>query len=368
MVFGIYSPLVWNNSAKLAPCLRLWWGWEWVWSPDTQGRAFRVMISSIMRSGDIGTCGPDAPGARHTRPIETNQAAASSPGPRRAARHPWFRADPIMSAETTAANLPYGTATALSRRVTGPPPAMRAARPLNCPLRGAHRKVCPRRELRPARAAVRPRGPADGPCASPPRRRPNPRVATPSADRERARCRAGRALPALRRADGASMGRMRPLLRTGDQGNGGLRRPLFAQCEERHHGGLPGPPPHTRIILYYSRPPGSPASPGTPCGEPRRAVGANHPFVGEWRAMLLCHIMVCDHSTHPTCTAPFHYHRPHPWYTHGRRPGSSPGRCHTCPLRPRPTGCGWRGLILRSGLCLSAGWVGAVAASYLGRA
>ena len=209
-----------------------------------------------------------------------------------------------MSAETTA-NLPYGTATALSRRVTGPPPAMRAARPLNCPLRGAHRRVCPRRELRPARAAVRPRGPADGPCASPPRRRPNPRVATPSADRERARCRAGRALPALRRADGASMGRMRPLLRTGDQGKGGLRRPLYAQCEARHHGRLPGPPPHTRITLYYSRPPGRPASPGTPCGELRRAVGANHPFVGEWRAMLLCHIMVCDHSTHPTCTATF---------------------------------------------------------------
>ena len=57
---------------------------------------------------------------------------------------------------------------------------------------------------------------------------------------------------------------------------------------------------------------------------------------------------------------PFHYHRPHPWYTHGQRPGSSPGRCHTCPLRPHPTGCGWRGLILRSGLCLSEGRVGAV--------
>ena len=53
----------------------------------------------------------------------------------------------------------------------------------------------------PARAAVRPREPADGPCTSPPRRRPDPRVATPWADRERARCRAGRALPALRRAD-----------------------------------------------------------------------------------------------------------------------------------------------------------------------
>ena len=28
--------------------------------------------------------------------------------------------------------------------VTGPPPAMRAARPLNCPLRDAHRGICPR--------------------------------------------------------------------------------------------------------------------------------------------------------------------------------------------------------------------------------
>ena len=61
----------------------------------------------------------DAPRARHTRPIETNQAAASSPWPRRAARHPWFRADPSMSAETTA-NLPYGTATAPLTPCHGP--------------------------------------------------------------------------------------------------------------------------------------------------------------------------------------------------------------------------------------------------------
>ena len=177
-----------------------------------------------------------------------------------------------------------------------------------------------------------------------PRRRPNPRVATPWADdRERARCRAGRALPALRRADGASMGRMRPLLRTGDQGNGGLRRPLFAQCEERHHGGLPGPPPHTRITLYYSRPPGRPASPGTPCGEPRRAVGANHPFVGEWRAMLLCHIMVCDHSTP--------YLRPL-FTTTARIPGihtasarvRAPGGVTLAPSAPTQQGAGGGGL------------------------
>ena len=78
------------------------------------------------------------------------------------------------------------------------------------PSRSARRRIYPRRELRLARTAVRPSGPADGPCTSPPRRRPNPRVATPSADRERARCRAGRALPALLRVDGGSMGRTRP--------------------------------------------------------------------------------------------------------------------------------------------------------------
>ena len=69
-------------------------------------------------------------------PIETNQAAISSPCPRRAARHPWFRAGPSMSAETIA-TLPCGTATALSR------------------LSRARRRPCARRALSTARSAAR---------------------------------------------------------------------------------------------------------------------------------------------------------------------------------------------------------------------
>ena len=127
----------------------------------------------------------------------------------------------------------------------------------------------------------------------------------PWADHERARCRAGRAPPALRRADGASMDRPRPLLRAGDQGRGSLRRPLDVQSEARPHS-VTGPwldhhsLPH--ITLYYPRPLGRAASPRTPCGKPRRAVGPNRRFGGEWRAMVY-YYMVCDHTTHPTCTA-----------------------------------------------------------------
>jgi len=161
-----------------------------------------------------------APRARHTRPNGTNQAAASSAWPRRAARHPWFRSDPSVSAEVTT-DLPFTTATALSHRVTGPPPPMRALCPLNCPPRTADRGVCPRRELRPAHVAVGWRGPAHGPCTPPTRRQPNPRAATPSAGRAHARRRAGRALPAPWRAEGVSMGHPRALLRTGGQGKGG---------------------------------------------------------------------------------------------------------------------------------------------------
>ena len=50
--------------------------------------------------------------ARHTRPNETNQVAASSAWPRRTARHPWFRSDRSMSAKVTT-DLPFGTATTL---------------------------------------------------------------------------------------------------------------------------------------------------------------------------------------------------------------------------------------------------------------
>jgi hypothetical protein len=55
-----------------------------------------------------GSEGPAASSARarHRRPIETNQAAASSACPCRAARHPRFRSDPSTSAKVTA-NLPY---------------------------------------------------------------------------------------------------------------------------------------------------------------------------------------------------------------------------------------------------------------------
>ena len=58
--------------------------------------------------------------------------------------------------------------------------------------------------------------------------------------------------------------------------------------------------PH--ITLYDPRPLGRAASPRTPCGKPRRAVGPNRRFGGEWRAMVY-YYMVCDHTTHPTCTA-----------------------------------------------------------------
>jgi hypothetical protein len=51
--------------------------------------------------------GTEGVGARHTRPNETNQAAASSAWPRRTARHPWFRSDRSRSAKVTA-TLPFG--------------------------------------------------------------------------------------------------------------------------------------------------------------------------------------------------------------------------------------------------------------------
>ena len=141
---------------------------------------------------------------------------------------------------------------------TGLPPPTRALCTTTHPSLGARRMVCPQREPRPARVPVRLRGPADGPCTSPSRRRPNPRVATPSADRERARCRVGRALPAPWRADGVSMGRPRPLLRAGDQGKGSLRRPLYDQFEARPHRGLTGPSPpptHHLVLPTPARPP-----------------------------------------------------------------------------------------------------------------
>ena len=50
--------------------------------------------------------------ARHTRPNETNQVAASSAWSRQTARHPWFRSDRSMSAKVTT-DLPFGTATTL---------------------------------------------------------------------------------------------------------------------------------------------------------------------------------------------------------------------------------------------------------------
>ena len=58
--------------------------------------------------------------------------------------------------------------------------------------------------------------------------------------------------------------------------------------------------PH--ITLYDPRPLGRAASPRTPCGKSRRAVDPNHRSGGERRAMVY-YYMVCDHATHPTCTA-----------------------------------------------------------------
>ena len=107
--------------------------------------------------------------------------------------------------------------------------------------------------------------------------------------------------------------------------------------------------PH--ITLYDPRPLGRPACPHAPCGKPRRAVGPNHRFGGEWRAMVYC-FMVCDHTAHPTCTATTAPPTPTSLVYTRPAPGFEPRRCHNRPLRLHPKGCRWRGLILRSG-CLS---------------
>ena len=138
---------------------------------------------------------------------------------------------------------------------------MRALCPTTRPSRDARREICLRRELRPARVPVRSRGAADGPCTSPPRRRPksprrhHKRTASAGAWRR------GRALPALRRADRVSMGRPRPLLRAGDQSKGSLRRPLYDQFEARPHRGLAGPSPPPTHHLVRSTPARPPSMP-----------------------------------------------------------------------------------------------------------
>ena len=62
----------------------------------------------------------------------------------------------------------------MSRGVSGPPLPVRDLRVATHPTRGAGRQVSSSCELRPARAAVGPRGVVDGPCISPPLKIPNP--------------------------------------------------------------------------------------------------------------------------------------------------------------------------------------------------
>ena len=173
------------------------------------------------------------------------------------------------------------------------------------------------------------------PCRSAPARPPPPR-----------RHMAWRPLPALWRVDGASMGRTRALLRTGDQGKGGASTAALRPVRGTTCTGLAGPPAPTRITLYYPHSIGRPASPSTSYGEPRRAVGPNHPFVGEWRAMLHCHIMVCDHFTHPP------YLHGHHFPTTAHIPGihtasarvRAPGGVTLAPSAPTQQGAGGGGL------------------------
>ena len=57
--------------------------------------------------------------------------------------------------------------------------------------------------------------------------------------------------------------------------------------------------------------------------------GPRSPPQGELKAMLSSHS--CRHHHAPPPTPPLwplhHHHHPHPWYTRGQRPGSSPGGC-----------------------------------------
>ena len=193
-----------------------------------------------------------------------------------------------------------GAAVPMRSRVEGAVGA--ALRPTTRPSRGAHREVCPRRELRPARVAVGPRRAADEPCTSPPRRRPKSprwhlerttsapavepggrhrRYGVPMGPRWTAR---GRYFVRVTKVGGASGGRL----------TSSLRHDLTGPWLDHHS--LP------HITLYDPRPLGRAASPRTPCGKPRRAVGPNRRFGGEWRAMVY-YYMVCDHTTHSTCTA-----------------------------------------------------------------
>ena len=194
-----------------------------------------------------------------------------------------------MSAEVTA-TLPFATTATLSRGVAGPPPPVRALHPYNHPSHGAYRGLYTQRELRPVDVAVGRRGAADGPCAPPTRRRPNLRVVTPLAGRERAFYQGGQALSAPWLIDGVSIGRPRPLLRTVDQGKASLRRLLYELTWSTST-------TSKGAWLDYHSPPRTTEACRTADQTAHitwRAAARGGPqpplLGGEWRAMLHCHL------------------------------------------------------------------------------
>ena len=227
---------------------------------------------------------------------------------------------------------------------------MRALRPTTRPSRGARREIYLRRELRPARVPVRSRGAADGPCTSPPRRRPKSprwhlgRTATAGAWRRL------RALPALRRADGASTGRPRPLLRTGDQDKGSLRRPLYVQFEARPHRALAGPSRPPTHHLVRSTPARSRSKSTHPMWQAATRGGPQPSLRGRMEGHGLLLHGVRPHHPNPVghvgprlTPQPLAFYRTTPLLNHQRYaprrlcPGAAPlNRCRTCHTITRP--------------------------------
>jgi len=111
----------------------------------------------------------------------------------------------------------------------------------------------------------------------------------------------------------------------------------FTSSEARPHGALAGPPPPPRITLYYSRPPGRPASLGTPCVDPRRG-GPQPPLRRrvESHAPLPRHDMRPSVPTLATCTATFSLPPPTSLVYTRPAPGFEPREVSHLPPPPPP--------------------------------
>ena len=89
------------------------------------------------------------------------------------------------------------------------------------------------------------------------------------------------------------------------------------------------PPPNYTYNLAHITPSGSLGGSTHTTWRTATTGGPRSPPQGELKAMLSSHS--CRHHHAPPPTPPLwplhHHHHPHPWYTRGQRPGSSPGGC-----------------------------------------